>query len=147
MSQKTELQDWVSEHFHVERWRGDEADIKCKLHDDQHASAGINIESRVWHCQVCQRGGKLSDLASELHLPDLPPFTGNGNGSGKHEVAHYDYHDASGKLLYQIVRFYPKDFRAFNPLTKEWSIKGIERVPYRLPESLRGSKRRQSSGL
>lgn len=58
--------------------------------------------------------------------------------SGKAEiVATYDYTDEEGNLLYQAVRYEPKDFRQRMPLSDgswSWSIKGARRVLYRLPE-------------
>ena len=63
--------------------------------------------------------------------------------NGEHErsriVANYDYHDASGTLLFQVVRFRPKDFRQRRPDGKGgwiWNVRGIELIPYRLPEVL-----------
>ncbi|HDY88690.1 MAG TPA: hypothetical protein ENH82_11350, partial [bacterium] len=44
----------------------------------------------------------------------------------------YDYTDAKGKLLYQVLRYEPKDFRQ-RAADGSWSLKGITRVPYRLP--------------
>jgi putative DNA primase/helicase len=38
------------------------------------------------------------------------------------EVAAYDYHDENGKLLYQVVRFEPKDFRQRRPNGEWFSI-------------------------
>ena len=54
-------------------------------------------------------------------------------------VATYDYKDAGGKLLYQVVRYDPKDFRHRQPDGKGgWIYKGTERrVPYRLPDLLK----------
>jgi hypothetical protein len=53
-------------------------------------------------------------------------------------VAAYDYRDESGTLLYQVVRFEPKDFRQRVPDGKGWrySLNGTRRVLYRLPELL-----------
>ena len=89
----------------------------------------------------------------------LPAFKPNGNGhhrpsndvieravmaaaeaqsSYKHKkiVATYDYTDAEGKLLYQVVRYEPKDFRQRRPDGNGgWTWKLDERrVPYRWPE-------------
>lgn len=58
--------------------------------------------------------------------------------------ATYDYTDADGKLLYQVVRFKGKEFRQRHPDPKGgwvWSLKGIDRVPYVLPLLLDGVKR------
>ena len=134
---------WVEQNLEVERWRDCEADVICPVHDDAHASASVNVDKRVWNCHACGAGGTLSDLARDLGV-DPPEYS--GNGQGKREVARYDYCDAAGKVLYQVVRFEPgkngktKDFRQFNPATGEWRTKGLPRVPYRLPEFLEGIK-------
>ena len=62
------------------------------------------------------------------------------NGSGKCIVATYDYHDASGKVVFQVVRYQPKDFRQRRPDGKGgwiWNMDGVEKVLFRLPEILR----------
>jgi hypothetical protein len=54
-------------------------------------------------------------------------------------VATYDYHDETGNLLYQVVRFEPKNFRQRRPDRRGgwlWNLKGVRRVLYRLPELL-----------
>lgn len=62
----------------------------------------------------------------------LPPIAGT-----------HDYLDAAGALLYQTVRFEPKDFRQRRPdrqggwIWKE-ALAGVDRVPYRLRELLTG---------
>jgi hypothetical protein len=55
-------------------------------------------------------------------------------------VATYDYTDEAGKLLYQVCRFEPKDFRQRQPDGYGgwvWNLKGVQRVLYRLPEVLK----------
>jgi 5S rRNA maturation endonuclease (ribonuclease M5) len=62
------------------------------------------------------------------------------NSSGKCIVATYDYHDASGKVVFQVVRYQPKDFRQRRPDGKGgwiWNMDGVEKVLFRLPEILR----------
>ena len=54
-------------------------------------------------------------------------------------VATYDYHDVSGRLVFQVVRKVPKTFRQRRPDGNGgwiWDMKGIKRVPYQLPELL-----------
>src|SRR5262249_4748905 len=49
----------------------------------------------------------------------------------------YDYTDAAGELLFQVIRFEPKSFRQRRPNSTggwDWSMKGVRRVLYRLPE-------------
>ena len=55
----------------------------------------------------------------------------------KRLIKTYDYTDAEGKLLFQVCRFEPKDFRQRRPDGKggwKWDLKNVETVPYRLPE-------------
>jgi hypothetical protein len=54
-------------------------------------------------------------------------------------VATFDYVDEDGTLLFQVTKHDPKDFRQRKPNGRGgWidSIKGVRRVPYRLPELL-----------
>ncbi|MBE3597758.1 MAG: DUF927 domain-containing protein [Limnochordaceae bacterium] len=52
-------------------------------------------------------------------------------------VATYDYTDADGRLIFQVVRYEPKGFAQRRPDGRGgwiWDLKGIEPVLYRLPE-------------
>ena len=55
------------------------------------------------------------------------------------ESVRYSYFNADGKTAYHVIRSDPKDFR---PLTPDGYLdhKGVERLPYRLPELLQGVK-------
>lgn len=48
-------------------------------------------------------------------------------------VASYPYRDADGRLLYEVLRYEPKDFRQ-RAADGSASLKGVKRVLYRLPE-------------
>ena len=57
-------------------------------------------------------------------------------------IAEYDYRDPDGALLFQVLRYEPKDFRHRQPDKKGgwlWNIKGIVPIPYCLPELLRAA--------
>ncbi len=63
------------------------------------------------------------------------------------QVATYDYTNERGDLLYQVVRYKPKEFRQRRPLewgyganvsTWDWSLGDVRRVLYRLPEVVEG---------
>jgi len=57
-------------------------------------------------------------------------------GNGNRIEATYDYTDADGKLVYQVVRQAPKEFRQRRPDGNGnwlWNVKGVEPVLYRLP--------------
>jgi hypothetical protein len=54
-------------------------------------------------------------------------------------VATYDYTDANGTLLYQVLRLEPKSFRQRKPDGNggwKWELGYVRRVPYRWPELL-----------
>ena len=74
------------------------------------------------------RGGALAWLQERRHITKT---------EGKRQVAAYDYRDAAGKLLFQVVRFEPKNFCQRRPDGKGgwiWKMAGVQLVPYRLPE-------------
>src|SRR5215218_4128859 len=75
-------------------------------------------------------------------VPDTDSPAGRSNGRRRKGqrgriVETYDYPDEDGNLLYQTVRFEPKDFRQRRPNGRsgwEWNLQGIRLVLYRLPE-------------
>lgn len=94
------------------------------------------------HCHA-NKGCTLKDIVNSLGLTirDLSPASLRTGTLGK-IVATYDYVDENGKLLYQAVRYSPKDFRQRRPDGKGgWIWKGgINKVPYRLPDILNAPK-------
>lgn len=56
----------------------------------------------------------------------------------------YDYRDEEGNLLYQVLRYTPKDFRQRRPDGAGgwiWNLKDVRRVLYRLPELIQADKK------
>jgi hypothetical protein len=52
-------------------------------------------------------------------------------------LATYDYTDVAGRLLFQVVRFAPKEFRQRRPNGRGgwlWNLDGVTPVLYRLPD-------------
>ena len=73
----------------------------------------------------------------------LSPSQVKSNGKPR-IVATYDYRDEAGNVLFQVVRFDPKDFRQRRPDGKggwKWNVKGVQVVPYRLRELLADTTR------
>jgi hypothetical protein len=55
-------------------------------------------------------------------------------------VETYDYRDETGKLLFQVVRYDPKDFKQRRPDGRGgwiWNLQDTRRVPYLLPELMK----------
>ena len=80
-----------------------------------------------------------------LKMPDLFPVKSELDAvPGKPAITHlYDYSDETGKLLFQCVRYTPKNFRQRRPDGVGgwiWDLKGVRRVLYRLPELLAAVK-------
>jgi predicted P-loop ATPase len=68
------------------------------------------------------------------HDPSLPQASSNGH---KRIAKIYDYVDKNGMLLYQTVRYIPKDFKQRRPDGRGdwiWDLKGTRHVIYRLPQ-------------
>jgi predicted DNA-binding transcriptional regulator AlpA len=83
---------------------GRETRFLCPAHNDHHPSARWNPEKKTWVCDACGAGGGWSDLSKRFGLELSRP-------SSDRIAAHYPYHDEQGRLLFEVVRFYPKDFR------------------------------------
>jgi len=118
---------------------------RCPAHEDTNPSLSISQgdDGRILlHCHagcspetvVFALGLSMADL-----FPDSVPKTATppvAKPSGR-IVAMYDYKDEEGRLLYQVVRFEPKDFRQRQPRPDgnwDWNVRDVRRVPYRLPE-------------
>lgn len=112
---------------------------ECPGHPDKTPSLSIKTgdEGRtLFHCKAgCQTEKVCAALG--IKMADLFCDKPHHNGTGKKMVASYDYTDAGGKLLFQVCRFEPKDFRQRRPDGKGgwiWKMAGIDRVLFRLPE-------------
>ncbi len=46
-------------------WNG-ECSFRCLIHNDQNPSASVNIETGLWNCLACHRGGTLFTLENLL---------------------------------------------------------------------------------
>ena len=69
---------------------------------------------------------------------------GNNSGTTRAKItAIYPYNSDKGVLIFQVVRFEPKTFRPRRPDGNGgwiWNLKGVERVPYRLPEVIAATR-------
>ena len=118
---------------------------RCPAHEDSNPSLSIGTGSDGRILLHCQAGCSFNSICDALNVrpADLfPARNGNGNGNGgpaRRIVATYDYTDELGGLLFQVVRYDPKDFRQRAPDTTakdgwSWSTKNVRKVLYRLPE-------------
>ncbi len=106
---------------------------KCPAHDDHNPSLSINVgeDGRVLlHCHAgCPTVSVLS--AAGLSFNDL--FPEKTLASTVVETDVYVYRDEVGTHLFDVVRLRPKTFRQRRADGK-WSMNGVRRVLYGLPE-------------
>lgn len=112
---------------------------KCPAHGDHKASLSIK-EGDGKILLYCHRGCSFESICAALKIEPRDLFQQGGDGSLKKAkrkiVATYDYTDENGKMLYQNVRYEPKDFRQRRPDVNGgwiWKLDGVRRVLYRLP--------------
>ena len=99
-------------------------EARCPAHDDRTASLCVGTGDDGRALVTCQAGCTIEAVceAAGLTLADLyseRPAGGNGRARGKKPgriVKVYDYTDEDGALLFQTVRFDPKD--PADPLTQ-----------------------------
>jgi uncharacterized protein (DUF927 family) len=145
-----------AENFHYYKARvpklhksGSELRAPCPIHNGKRDSFSVNRETGEWFCHSsCGRGGSIFDLEAAISGVDFTHAReevfrivgrASSNGSAKRIVAEYNYTDEEGRLLYQCVRYTPKDFRQRRPDGHGgwvWNVNDVRRVLYRLPEIL-----------
>ncbi|MGB1539245.1 MAG: hypothetical protein ACPHAN_16210, partial [Pseudomonadales bacterium] len=101
-----------------------------QLRFGKQGSKSVELETGAWFDHEAGEGGYFS---APVEVPAIN-YT-------RMIVRKYDYYNADGELHMQVCRYMPKDFRPRRPDPNnpgKWilSIKGIETVPYRLPEML-----------
>jgi len=126
-------------HFQTATKTGAGWQAKCPAHDDGTASLSIKSGDDGKIVIHCHAGCKFEDIVGTLGLQKKDLFP--EESTKKREiVATYDYTDEAGKLLHQTVRYNPKVFKQRRPDGKSgwiWNLKGVQLVPYRLPEILK----------
>jgi 5S rRNA maturation endonuclease (ribonuclease M5) len=109
---------------------------RCPSHDDRNPSLGLRDEGDIvlLRCYAGCAQETVIDALKKLGLWE-------SRGEPLCIIATYDYTDENGKLLYQIVRQEPKNFRQRYPDgAGGWIWKKHPRqVLYRLPEVLEAS--------
>jgi len=121
----------------------------CPFHRDSSPSFSFSNETGQFYCHGCKAKGDIFDFYAKIKNPDSKKdFKQILNGIAEEFgipwkeqkgtiVKTYDYKNEQGKLLFQVCRFEPKDFRQRQPDGKGgwiWNLKDIEPVLYRLPE-------------
>jgi hypothetical protein len=120
---------------------------------EQRCHGFLSDDGKYAHCTRGEHAGGLlinANSATYAHRLDGDCNCGVRHGSdggmkstmasSKRTIAAtYDYRDANGKFLFQVVRWVPKGFQQRRPDGRGdwiWNRGGIDPVPYRLPELL-----------
>jgi len=114
----------------------------CPAHDDHNPSLSITRGDRGTATVFCHAGCPYEEIAKALESRGCVAGNGQSTKAEKQVVGTYDYTDADGRLVFQVVRFEPKDFRQRRPDKRNgygpwlWNLDGVTRTLYRLPELL-----------
>jgi DNA primase len=112
---------------------------RCPAHDDTTASLSIGA-GRDGLLLNCHAGCTFEAITAALGVKPAQLFYTNRTvKNGKFNIVEtYSYHDAEGKLRFEVCRLDPKNFRQRRPDPAVpgkwlWNLKDVELVPYRLP--------------
>ena len=143
----SEIRDTLAARSCSPTGNGSRLAARCPAHEDSRASLSVTEASDGKLLVHCHAGCKSEDICAALGLTlaDLFPGTPKGNG-GKVVAASYDYRDEGGKLLFQVCRYQPKNFKQRRPDPAQpdgwaWKTQGVRRVLFRLPETLAAIQR------
>lgn len=122
-------------------WRG-----PCPIHSGKDPNFAVNAETGLAQCHSqCGRGWDMISLEQELTGSDFPRakdrvFELVGRPKVPWEERNvesiYDYTDENGKLLYQVLRYFGKEFKQRRPDGAggwKWGLGDVRRVPFHLP--------------
>ena len=107
---------------------------KCPTHNDNHQSLSIKVSPEGKLLLYCHTGLPQCSFENIIKALDLQP---NHIKNTPIITDPYDYTDAEGELLYQVVRYQPKAFKQRRPDDNGgwiWDLNGITPTLYHLPE-------------
>ena len=114
----------------------------CPSHNDKSPSltASYTDEQIIVYCHA---GCTFKEIVSSLGMDQSQFFAPNEKHHPKRIIQDtYRYEDKDGSHVMDVVRYKPKGFSQTGP-NGEKTLKGITRVPYRLPQLLAGIKEGQ----
>lgn len=135
----TPLSRFLGRLTKAKKQSGDQWSAICPAHEDRTPSLRVKAGPDGRVLMKCQAGCTTQHICQSLNIPmselfpPRPSPTSVSPYKPPKPVATYDYVDEHGTLLFQSVRYEPKDFRQKGP-NGEHTIAGCRLVPYRLPE-------------
>jgi putative DNA primase/helicase len=120
--------------LHKVRREGSEWKARCPAHSDKNPSLSIRqSDGKTLLC--CHAGCTTEAVLAALGMERRDLF--ESVTLARRILAEYNYCDENGQLLFQVVRFDPKDFRQRRPDGNggwTWKLSDTRRVLYRLPD-------------
>lgn len=120
-------------------------------------SMSVDLTKGAWHDHESGKGGGVLDLivykgeaktkahaVKWLELQGFRKVNVITPAVRNVLVESYNYTDADGVVLFQVCRYEPKTFKQRRPDNSarggwSWTVKGVQQVPYRLPQMLEAS--------
>lgn len=121
------------------RRSGDGWSARCPAHDDRNPSLTVSVGDDDRVLLTCHAGCDTPSVVDALGLAMGDLYADRSRSSGRRIDLTYPYVDEHGNVVYEVVRFDPKDFRQRRPDGRggwEWKVAGTRRVLYRLPKVL-----------
>ena len=106
---------------------------RCPAHDDRRPSLSVGLGGDGRILLHCHAGCPLDAVLAAAGLTVADLFSESTATTARSIVAEYGYRDERGELLFHKVRYVPKAF-ALRRADGEWTMQGVRRVLYRLPE-------------
>lgn len=142
---KLDVRNYYTSELPSIKWNGSGmGQALCPFHSDTRPSLSVNLNIGQWRCFGCDSKGSIFDFYMKKHGVDFPTAkvmlakkAGLITEPQRKIVKTYDYVDEMGKLLFQVVRYAPKEFKQRRPDSKGgwiWNLKDIRLIPYNLPE-------------
>ncbi len=114
----------------------------CPAHEDHRHSLSIGTGRDGRALLTCHAGCTLDAIVSALGLTSQQLFPASEKPTQPDMLTDtYPYHDETGAVLYEVCRYYPKNFKQRVPQAGggySWKMEGVPRVWYRLPSLLSG---------
>lgn len=131
----------TAEKFAPIRKSGLSWQTQCPAHDDRTPSLSISEAEDGKVLIYCHAGCSTKDVVASWGISMAALFPPDAD---RHQempppsvVARYQYHDATGGVLFEIRRFVPKSFRPYLPNAQRAGLGGTEQVLFRLPEVIK----------
>jgi putative DNA primase/helicase len=126
--------------------QGDGYIALCPAHDDNKQSLSIKTAEDGAILVHCHAGCSAQSIVSALRITMKDLFPSNGK-SDNNIIATYNYHDAEGNLIYQVIRREGKGFTQCRPDGhggQIWNLKGITPTIYHLPDVMKAIQEGQT---